>query len=197
MSQRKYEGNCWARAQSAHLAAGCLAVLFSAGCADGYEHRPESARHEMAPGSAMVGELMIESAWARASNIENRPSAAYLTVTNKGKKADRIVAVESVAAGKAVIHEIGHKDGVMRMRPVDGVDVPPGTSVTLAPGGTHIMLMKLDHMLMEGETIPVTVRFEHAGSATVAVPVKKGGMGHGKMKHGGEMKHEGEMKHGN
>ena len=154
------------------------------------------ASHESALGSATVGDIRIDSAWARASVMADRPAAAYLTVTNLGEDADRLVAVESAIAGKAEFHVTEHKDGVMRMRRVDGLKVPAGTSVALAPGAAHIMLMHLDHMLMEGETIPLTVQFENAGEATLSVPVKKGGMHHGEMKREEDMKHEKKMKHG-
>ena len=184
MCQRLIEQIHVGRGKVGLFAAGCFAALLSAGCADGYEHE-----HDMAPGNAMVGAMVIDSAWARASIVENRPSAAYLTVTNRGKKTDRIVAVESSAAGKAEIHETRqNQSGVMRMRPLDVVEVRPGASVIFAPGGLHIMLMKLDHMLKEGESIPMTVHFEHAGSAMVMVPVKKGSMHRG-MTNQGDMKH--------
>lgn len=189
MCQRLFERNRTGYAKAGLFAAGCFAVLLSAGCAGGYEHDHDTAKHDMAPGNGMVGPMVIDSAWARASIVENRPSAAYLTVTNRGKKTDRIVAVESTAAGKAEIHETQHRGGVMRMRPVETVEIRPGTSVVLAPGGLHIMLMKLDHMLKEGETIPMTVHFEHAGSAKVMVPIKKGAAHRGAAKHGDKKHH--------
>ena len=176
------------RATISRLAACCFAVLLSAGCTSNYGHEHDMAKHDMPPGKGMAGDLVIESAWARASIVENRPSAAYFMVTNRGKKTDRIVAVESAVAGKAEIHETQHRGGVMRMRPKDSVEVRPGASVMLAPGGLHVMLMKLDHMLKEGETIHMTVHFERAGSAMVMVPVKKGVINRGSKGHG-DMKH--------
>lgn len=59
-------------------------------------------------------------------------------------------------------------DGIMKMRPVpEGVEVPAGETVKLAPGGYHLMLMDLEKPIVEGETIPVKLRFERAGAVDV------------------------------
>ena len=82
----------------------------------------------------------------------------------------------------------------MKMRQVDGLDLPAGQAVTLKPGGYHIMLTGLTRPLKEGETVSLTLSFAKAGSREVTAPVEKiGAMGpdaHGA--HGGTdmpMKH--------
>jgi copper(I)-binding protein len=52
--------------------------------------------------------------------------------------------------------------GVMKMYPVDGVDLPAGKTVKLAPGGYHVMLMGLNAPLQAGRSIPVKLTFELA-----------------------------------
>jgi len=67
---------------------------------------------------------------------------------------------------------------VMKMRPVAGIDLPAGQAVTLQPGGLHIMLVDLAKPLKAGQTFPLTLTFEKAGSKTVNVAVEKiGAMG--------------------
>jgi periplasmic copper chaperone A len=64
-------------------------------------------------------------------------------------------------------------NGVMKMRPLaDGLTLPPGKSITLAPGGYHIMLMGLTAPLKSGEKVPVTLTFEKAGEAKVTFDVQ-------------------------
>ena len=60
------------------------------------------------------------------------------------------------------------KDAVSSMRPAaDGIKIPPGSTVTLAPdGGFHIMFVTLKRTLKEGDKLPVTLTFEKAGSVT-------------------------------
>jgi hypothetical protein len=64
-------------------------------------------------------------------------------------------------------------NGVMTMRPVKGgLSIPPGQSVTLAPGGYHIMLMELKAPLKKGDKVPVTLAFEKAGEVNVTLDVQ-------------------------
>jgi copper(I)-binding protein len=64
------------------------------------------------------------------------------------------------------------KDGVMIMRPVEGgLEIPAGETVELKPGGLHIMFMAVSEPFNEGETVPVTLEFEKAGSVELNLPV--------------------------
>lgn len=85
-------------------------------------------------------------------------------------------------------------NGVMKMRPIHGLEVPAGKSVQLKPGGYHIMFMKLKHQLKVGEVVKGSLTFEKAGTMSVDFPVEamKPGMGAG-MK--GMDKPSGHMKH--
>jgi copper(I)-binding protein len=71
------------------------------------------------------------------------------------------------------------EDGVMKMRPVEAIEVAPGEPTVLGPGGLHIMMMGLKAPLVEGERFPVTLVFERAGEATVHVVVDKATSMHG------------------
>ena len=63
------------------------------------------------------------------------------------------------------------EDGVMKMRSVGPLEIPPGEEVHLEPGGMHIMLMQLRQPLEEGESIPITFMFGEAGEITVSAPI--------------------------
>jgi copper(I)-binding protein len=73
------------------------------------------------------------------------------------------------------------EDGVAKMREVEGgIPVPAGESVTLEPGGLHVMLMGLSKPLAEGETAPLTLRFESGAEIAVDAPIRAvKPMGHG------------------
>ncbi len=60
-------------------------------------------------------------------------------------------------------------------RPVPAIDLPPGQTVTLAPGGLHLMLIGLTHELRQGERVPVTLTLERGGSLTVPLEVLAAG----------------------
>jgi copper(I)-binding protein len=118
-----------------------------------------------------VGSLEIEGPWARASVGTMRPSAAYMIIRNAGDRPDRLVRVKTPAAGQAEIHATVMEGDMMRMRPAEGLEIPPGGELRLEPGGLHVMLMQLRHPLEEGASLPMTLVFEQAGEVTVEAPI--------------------------
>jgi hypothetical protein len=123
-------------------------------------------------------DVQITGAWARATPGGAQAAAAYVTLD--APAGDRLTGVSTPAAQKADIHEMSMDNGVMKMRPVDGVDLPPGQKVTLKPGGYHIMLTGLAKPLVEGQSFPLTLDFAKAGKHEVTVNVQKvGAMGPG------------------
>jgi copper(I)-binding protein len=115
--------------------------------------------------------LKIESAWARASLTPRSPVAAYVSIHNTGADADRLVAVRTEVSKRSMVHNQVTRDGISRMRPIDGVAVPGGGKFVMKPGGHHIMLMGLETPLKKGDSFPLTLVFERAGEMTVRVEV--------------------------
>ncbi|HYG88710.1 MAG TPA: copper chaperone PCu(A)C [Azospirillum sp.] len=124
---------------------------------------------------AFAGDIAIVAPWARASAPNAPNGACYMEITNRGAEADRLVSAASPAAAKAELHTHLMDNGVMKMRPVDAFEVPPGEPAVLRPGGNHIMLMGLKEPLKPGATFPVTLTFAKAGAVTVEVPVQEAG----------------------
>jgi copper(I)-binding protein len=125
------------------------------------------------PALAQTGKLEVSDAWARATPAKAENGVAYLTITTPTP--DRLVSVSSPVAKKAELHTMEMAGMVMKMRPLAGLDIPAGQSVTLKPGGEHIMLMGLNGPLREGQSFPLTLTFEKAGAREVTVPVEKAG----------------------
>jgi len=122
---------------------------------------------------AQPAQLEINNAWARATPGKAENGAAYVTM--QSPTADRLVAASSPVAKKAELHTMSMQGMVMKMRPIAGLDIPPGQPVTLKPGGEHIMLMGLNQPLHDGQSFPLTLDFEKAGPRTVTVTVEKAG----------------------
>lgn len=119
-----------------------------------------------------VGSLTLDAMWTRATPPGAPSAGGYLTITNNGSEADTLVAVASPAAGMADVHVMETKDGVMTMHGLDGgLPIPAGQTVTLAPGGFHIMFMGLAGPLKQGETLPVTLTFAKAGKIETQFPI--------------------------
>ncbi len=170
-------------------ASGQEAWVNVTGAADGGEPAPslelvaaeaavdEHAGHMMAaPAEVALGDLTITGGFSRAT-LPNAPvGGGFVTITNKGAIDDRLVAVTSPVAGEVQLHEMAMEGDVMKMRELpDGIPVPAGETVSLQPGGLHMMFMQLTGPLVEGTSFPVTLTFEKAGSVTVELSVASSG----------------------
>ncbi len=137
-------------------------------------------------GSQGNGTIVVENPWARASAGSAKSGGAFMTIKNRGKEADRLIAAKSPVAKRASLHQTLIKDGVMKMRPAGAIDVPAGGMVMLKPGSYHVMFMGLREPLKKGATFPLALTFEKAGEIVVTVSVRKAGamngMGGMKMK---------------
>jgi copper(I)-binding protein len=123
-------------------------------------------------GEYRVGELRVTAPWARATAGPVKTGAVYLTLSNHGKRADELVAVASPSARRATLHTHLMAGGVMKMRPLERIEVGPGASSVLAPGGLHIMLMGLKAPLVEGGRFPLTLTFARAGTVEIQIEVQ-------------------------
>jgi copper(I)-binding protein len=119
-----------------------------------------------------VGSMHISQPWARATPKGASSAAGYMTITNKGSTADRVSCVSSDAAAQCQIHSMTMDGGVMKMRPVEGgLEIKPGETVTLQPGGFHMMLVDLKHPLEAGQDVKATLKFDKAGTVEVDYPI--------------------------
>jgi len=120
-----------------------------------------------------VGDLVIDHPWSRATPKGAKVGAGYLVIKNTGSSPDRLVGGSTAAAGKVEIHAMAMKDNVATMRPVaGGVPIEPGKSVTLAPGGYHLMFVDVKSPLNQGDKLKATLEFEKAGKVEVAFEVQ-------------------------
>lgn len=139
------------------------------------------------PGAAhdyKLGALEIGHPWTRATPPTAQAGGGFVTLTNKGTTPDRLIAVRSKASGKVEIHEMRMDGNVMRMRELEkGIEIPPGATVELKPGGFHLMFMGLASPFTKDSKVPVTLVFEKAGSIDVDLVVEAMGAGAPTHKH--------------
>lgn len=115
--------------------------------------------------------VQVKDAWCRAAPKGALAGGCYLTLTAGAD--DRLVAVETPAAGRAEIHTMSTDGGVMRMRKLaDGVALPAGKPVALKPGAEHLMIIGPKIALTPGAKVALTLRFRNAAPVAVAAPVR-------------------------
>ena len=132
------------------------------------------AQHAPPMGETRAGDLAITQGWSRAAG-QGGQGAGYLTIANHGTAPDRLLSASSPAAGRLELHTHIREGDVMRMREVPSIEIPPGRTVTFQPGGLHLMMIGLKQPLRQGETVPVTLRFERTGEVQVALAVLAAG----------------------
>ena len=139
--------------------------------------------------SPALAQVSIDQPWMRATPPGAKVAGGFMTVTNKGSTPDRLVGAASPVAERVELHVHVHESGMMKMKQVAGFDVPANGKFVLKPGGGHLMFIDIKRPIKEGETIPVTLKFEKAGEVKVEYPVAGlGAMGPAGAPSGG-MKH--------
>jgi copper(I)-binding protein len=119
-----------------------------------------------------IGTLVIEAPWIRATPGGAKVAGGYLKVTNTGKEADRLIGGSLPVAEDVEVHEMGMAGNVMKMRRLpDGLEIAPGQTVELKPGGNHLMFMGLSAGLKAGEPVKGTLVFQKAGTLEVEFAV--------------------------
>jgi periplasmic copper chaperone A len=118
-----------------------------------------------------AGDMIVAHPWARPSPPAATVGAVYFTMTNLGRKADRLMAISTPVAGRVQMHESRKVKGMVQMREVTSIECLPGETVKSEPGGLHVMLLDLTHPLAAGAQFPLLMRFRDSGTVTVMVQV--------------------------
>lgn len=117
-------------------------------------------------------ELTFADPWLRAVPPVSPTMAGYVTLNNSGEEAVIITGVSTPAAGHTMLHDMeSADDGSRRMVHLHHLEIPAGESVTLAPGGKHLMLMKLTEMPAPGETVEICFYLNGGKDACTGFPV--------------------------
>jgi len=130
--------------------------------------------------------IVVSEAWSRPA-ATGGTGAGFFELTNSGGAADTLLAVESPISDEVQIHQSSDEGGVMRMRQVtEGVTVKAGETVGFAPGGLHVMFIRLKAAQVAGDRIPATLVFRESGRKPVELTVRVAGAAPG-----GDMAHHG------
>ncbi len=118
------------------------------------------------------GGIKISQPWTRATPGAVKVGGAYMTITNTGLQPDRLLGGSTPIADVVEIHEMAMSGNVMKMRRLPrGLEIGPGKTVKLKPGGYHVMLIGLKQPIKQGDPVKGTLRFERAGPVAIEFQV--------------------------
>jgi len=117
-----------------------------------------------------AAQVTVTDPWVRGTVDGQRSTGAFMKVAATAETA--LVAASSPVARIVEIHEMKIEGGVMQMRAVDKLALPPGKPVELKPGGYHVMLMGLTQPIHAGDTVPITLTFEDKAGKRTSIDVK-------------------------
>jgi protein SCO1/2 len=99
-------------------------------------------------------------------------AVAYFTLRNTGDDSLTLQSVASNRARETMLHQQRRAGNMVRMQPVGSLTIPPGKTLTLEPGGLHVMLSGIERPLAPGDSVTLTLSFEGRGDVTVVAPVR-------------------------
>jgi periplasmic copper chaperone A len=145
------------------LALACIATAIAASTLPARAHETLSKD----------GTILIQNLWTRATPNGAKVAGGFITITNKGTTPDRLIGGSAKVAGHVEIHEMTMDNGVMKMHELPaGLEIKPGETVELKPGGYHLMLMGLKEPTEDGGKVEGTLVFEKAGTIDIFYHVR-------------------------
>lgn len=118
-------------------------------------------------------DIVVTEAWLRPAPSAGGTTALYFEIENRQSVGDRLLGADSPGARSIEMHETTWEGDVARMRRLTAIELPRRGSVSVAPGGLHLMLVGLREALEAGERVPVTLYFETAGEVRIEAEVRQ------------------------
>jgi hypothetical protein len=96
-----------------------------------------------------------------------------MTLHNAQVDTVSIIAIRSDAFTSIGIHQTIDQDGIMRMEPVPILSIESGSTVQLAPGGLHLMMMNPTKPTQPGDVLKIDIELDDGSTQHLDMIVKK------------------------
>ena len=116
-------------------------------------------------------EIKVYRPWVRATTGPN--AAVYMKIVNDSKQEKKLTNIETKVSDRIELHTNQTNDnGTKTMQKLGFIEIPPDGNRDLEPGNQHIMLMKINRALPEGDNIHLTLDFDDGERVNVIAPVR-------------------------
>lgn len=111
--------------------------------------------------AAAHAQVTVSDPWVRATVPQQKATGLFMHID--AAQDVKLVAGQSPVAGVVEIHEMVMENDVMKMREIPGgLEIAKGRTMSLKPGGYHVMLLDLKAPLAKDSTVPLTLVFQDA-----------------------------------
>lgn len=110
---------------------------------------------------AHADSVQVSNVWMRATAPGQKVAGGFMDLTANADM--RLVGGSSLVCGRVELHTMRMEGGMMVMRQVPDIPLPKGQTVSLKPGGLHIMCIDLKQPLKPGERVPVSLQLRSSG----------------------------------
>ena len=116
--------------------------------------------------------IEVTNPWVNQTPPSTMSNAGYMEITNNTDSLVTLQSIQSPQFGMSHVHQTKLENGLMKMTPVHGLEIPANESVTLEPGGFHIMMMNRTESLNTGDEVELNLKFSDGQEISVKAQVK-------------------------
>ena len=118
-------------------------------------------------------EITVENARIKAVPSASQNTGGFMVLKNSSTKDVSLVKAESDISNSVELHTMMMVDGVMKMRPVEKIEIKANSSVELQPGSFHVMFIGPKAPLKVEEKKNLTLTFSNGQKENLSIPVKE------------------------
>jgi len=115
--------------------------------------------------------VSVQEPYVRQAPPNAPATGAFMVIKNNGDKDIKLIKVDNPASKATELHTHLNEGGVMKMRPVPGIEIKAKGEAVLKPGGLHVMMIDLKAPMKEGDVVPMTLTFDDGSSKQVDAKV--------------------------
>ncbi len=116
-------------------------------------------------------QISVHDPYVRLAPPNAPATGAFMVIRNEGAQDVKLVKADNPASKVTELHNHINEGGVMKMRPVQSVDIKAGGEAVLKPGSLHVMLIDLKAPMKEGDVVPITLTFDDGSSKEIEAKV--------------------------
>ena len=117
--------------------------------------------------------VSVQDPYVRLAPPNAAATGAFMVIRNTGDKDVKVVKADNPVSKATELHTHLNEGGVMKMRPVQAIEIKAKGEAVLKPGGLHVMMIDLKAPLKEGDSVPITLTFDDGSSKQVDAKVVK------------------------